>query len=144
MTEVFGGGADGVHEALDRLVADTRAKAQRYQQMRAGVEQVSATEASPDGVVTITVNAAGMVTELCLTDRIRELTGSALASTIMSTIRRAQARLADQVADVMAATVGDDQTTMDVVLANYHARFPDPEPQATPEQRDDGDAQLMR
>ena len=114
-------------EALDRWVAENEAKAQRFQQMRDGVQQVSTTETSRDGVVTVTVDAAGNMSDLQITDGVKQLSGSKVASEVLGTMRRAQSRLVDQVAEVVSATVGDDQSTMDTVLSSYRGKFPDPE-----------------
>lgn len=114
-------------EALDRWVAENEAKAQRFQQMRDGVQQVSTTETSRDGIVTVTVDAAGNMSDLQITDGVKQLSGSKVASEVLGTMRRAQSRLADQVAEVVSATVGDDPSTMDTVLSSYHGKFPEPE-----------------
>ena len=114
-------------EALDRWVAENEAKAQRFQQMRDGVQQVSTTETSRDGIVTVTVDAAGNMSDLQITDGVKQLSGSKVASEVLGTMRRAQSRLADQVAEVVSATIGDDQSTMDTMLSSYRGKFPEPE-----------------
>ena len=114
-------------EALDRWVAENEAKAQRFQQMRDGVQQVSTTETSRDGIVTVTVDAAGNMSDLQITDGVKQLSGSKVASEVLGTMRRAQSRLADQVAEVVSATVGDDRSTMDTMLSSYRGKFPEPE-----------------
>lgn len=114
-------------EALDRWVAENEAKAQRFQQMRDGVQQVSTTETSRDGIVTVTVDAAGNMTDLQITDGVKQLSGSKVASQVLGTMRRAQSRLAEQVAEVVSATVGDDRSTMDTMLSSYRGKFPEPE-----------------
>ncbi len=48
---IFGGDAGAMNRTVDRWVADAKAKAARYQDMRAGMEQVSVTETSADGLV---------------------------------------------------------------------------------------------
>jgi len=51
---------------------------------------------------------------------------------VLATMRRAQSRLAGRVTEVMRTTIGDDKDMMDRVLAVYHDRFPDPEPDQRP------------
>lgn len=67
-----------------------------------------------------------MPTELTITDRGRGLDPRELSSALMDTMRRAQAQLRDTVADLTAATVGDDGPASDIV-AGYRDQFPDPE-----------------
>lgn len=120
-------GLDAGDQALDQWVAENEAKARRFQEMRAGVEQVSTTETSRDGIVTVTVDAGGTMTDLHITEGMKQTSGSKLASEVLNTMRRAQARLADQVAEVVSSTVGDDESTMDTVLSGYRNRFPEPD-----------------
>lgn len=123
---------------LDRWAAEAKAKAQRYQAMRAQVGQVSVTESSKDGTVTVTVDSAGNVTDLRITDAVREMSGSRAASAVLLTLRKAQSRLPEKLAEVMTDTIGDDPQTMNTIVGNYRAKFPEPEPEsedeATPEQ----------
>ncbi|GDY30061.1 YbaB/EbfC family nucleoid-associated protein [Gandjariella thermophila] len=129
-----GDNAAAVNARLDQWVADAKAKAQRYQEMQAEVSRVSATESSPDGVVTVTVDANGALTDLRITDRVREMSGTQVAAAVLGAMRRAQSRLPDRVAEVMQSTIGDDQAAMDIVMANYRGRFPEvdePEPPRT-------------
>jgi DNA-binding protein YbaB len=122
-------GGDGDATArLDRLAAQARAKAERYHAMQAAVGQVSVTESSKDGLVAVTVDSAGNVTDLRLTDRVRQLTGSQVASAVLATLRRAQSRLPERLGEVMAATIGDDRATVDTIVGNYRSKFPEPEP----------------
>lgn len=121
------GGIDEGDESLDRWIAENEAKAQRFQRMRDGVQQVSTTETSRDGVVTVTVDAAGNMIDLGITDGVKQMSGSKVSSEVLGTMRKAQSRLADQVAQVVSATVGDDQSTMDTMLSSYRGKFPEPE-----------------
>jgi DNA-binding protein YbaB len=131
---IFGGDAKTVNARLDDWVAAARAKAERYQDVAARTRAVSVTETSRDGLVTVSVDANGTVTDLTLTDRVRDLSGQQVATAVLRTIQRANARIPDRIAELMRAAVGDDPATIDAVLANYRARFPEPEPEpAAPE-----------
>lgn len=122
-------GASSGDPVLDQLVADAKAKAARYQEMRAGVEQVSVTESSQDGLVTLTVDAGGVITDLRLTDRIAEHSGAQVAAIMLATMRRAQSRIGERVSQIVQDTVGEDQAVLDKVTSSYHSRFPEPEPE---------------
>jgi DNA-binding protein YbaB len=125
---------------VDQWVADARAKAERYQAMREQAQQVSVTASAPDELVTVTVDSAGNVTGLRITDEARNLSGERIAAAVLDTIRRAQARLPQRLAEVMADTIGSDQRTIDTIVGNYRAKFPDPDglPDAPPDDDDDG------
>jgi DNA-binding protein YbaB len=128
MSDPLSGAGGDATARLDRWAAEARAKAQRYQAMQAAVGQVSVTESSKDGMVTVTVDSAGNVTDLRITDRVKDLSGSQVSSAVLSTLRRAQSRLPERLGEVMAATIGDDQQTMDTIVGNYRSKFPEPEP----------------
>ncbi|ADJ47309.1 hypothetical protein AMES_5484 [Amycolatopsis mediterranei S699] len=123
---VPGSGADAI-VGIDRLVA--KAKAQRYRAMQAAVARVSVTETAGDGLVTATVDAAGNLTGLRLTDRVRELSGAQVAAAVLRTVRPARSRLPDRFGEVMAETIGDDERTRETIAGNYRAKFPEPEPE---------------
>lgn len=114
---------------VDQWVARAKEKAERYQAMKAAVVQVSVTESSKDGMVTVTVDSAGNVTGLEITDRNKELSGAQVAEAVLATLRRAQSRLPERLGEVMADTIGDDQQTIDTVVGDYRAKFPEPEPE---------------
>lgn len=132
---VGGGSPEQVEQQLEEWARQAEQKAERYQQMGAAVSAVGATESSPDGMVSVTVNASGAISNLVLSDQIRTHSGADVAAQIMACMQRAQSRLAAQVAAAMQATIGDDQSTIDTVVSGYEQRFPEPvEPQSAPEQ----------
>ncbi len=143
MSEPFSDPAAG----LDRLVDQLRVKAGRYQAMQAQAGQVAVTEESTDGLVTVTIDATGNVTDLHISDAVRQMSGEQVAAAVLSTLRTAQSRLPERLREVMAATIGDDQSTIDTIVGNYRAKFPVP-PESSPGggEQDDGwdDRPLMR
>lgn len=108
-----------------RTVADIHARNERFARMRAEAEQVTVRETSPNGGVTVTVNSSGIVTDLVI-DPATAPPVDRIAGEIMSTMRRAQGRLADRVGDVMRSTMGDDTDTMNRVTEIYRTSFPEP------------------
>ncbi|GLZ31961.1 hypothetical protein Lesp02_41490 [Lentzea sp. NBRC 105346] len=111
---------------VDQWVARARAKAERYQEMKAQAGQISVTETSRDGLVTVSIDSSGNVTDMRITDQVRELSGAEVAAAVLMTMRRAQAKLPEKLAEVMAATIGDDAQTVDTIVGNYRAKFPEP------------------
>jgi DNA-binding protein YbaB len=125
----FGSDGPRTELELERWAAGVAAKAERYQDMQRQVTAVSSTETSRDGVVTVTVDSAGAVTDLRITDQVRNLAGAEVAQLVLTTMRRAQSRITEQVADIMQTTVGEDSQTVDAVVSNFRNRFPEPEPE---------------
>jgi DNA-binding protein YbaB len=123
---------------LDAWVTAAREKAQRYRSVQADTSQVSITETSKDGLVTVTVDANGTMTDLRLTDRVRELSGQQVAAAVLATVRRANAKIPERIAEILRDRAADDRATIDAVLANYRSRFPEPEPDADDGDDDDG------
>src|SRR5215211_7244477 len=123
-----GAGPEETERRVEQWAAEFAAKADRYQQMQQQISQVSAAESSADGAVRVTVDSAGIVTDLVLSDRAGSLRPQQLAAQILEVMRRAQSRLTDRVQQVMQDTVGDDEATVRAVVASYEQRFPVPPP----------------
>jgi DNA-binding protein YbaB len=112
----------------EQLFTDYEAKLDEVQrkaeQITASLKATAVTERSDDGQVTVTVNAAGNVTDLRIGPSSRQ--GPDLAQSIMTTMRRAQSRLADAVQRTVPPTVG---TTMLTELTDQYRRtYPAPSP----------------
>lgn len=124
--------ADGgaTEAALNSWIADAEAMASRYQQLSAEVERVAVVETTPDGLISVTVNSAGLMTDLRIADRATGMPAPKIASGVLWAMRRAQSRIAGEVGEIMRATIGQDTTMQDAVLSRYQATFPPP-PEAT-------------
>ena len=121
----FGGSAQQAEQQVREWAAGAAAKAQRYQRMQQQVAEITETDTSADGAVRVTVAASGVLTDLQLSGRVREREPDRLAAEILAGMRRAQGRLSTRVAEVMAATVGDDEETVRSVVRSYQQRFPE-------------------
>lgn len=111
--------------ALLRQATEVAANVQRYQNIRADLAKMSVTASSPDGVVTVTVDASGLLTALRIEDRGTPLPGKEVAASVLATLKRAQADLPDRAADVLRS-FEDDPEAVDGALADYRERFPQP------------------
>lgn len=113
----------------EQLFADYEAKLddvqRKAEQITAGLKAATVTERSDDGQVTVTVNASGNVTDLRIAPSGRE--GPELAQTIMTTMRRAQSKLADAVQRTVPATVG--APLMTELTDQYRRTYPAPPPE---------------
>jgi DNA-binding protein YbaB len=121
----FGGSAAQAEQQVRAWAAEAAAKVQRYEQMQQQVAEITETDTSADGVVRVTVAATGVLIDLQLSARAREREPDRLAAEILAGMRRAQGRLSARVAEVMAATVGDDEQTVRSVVTSYQQRFPE-------------------
>jgi DNA-binding protein YbaB len=124
---------------IDAWVAQAKAKAERYQEMRVRAQQISVTHT--EGPVTVTIDSSGNVTHLRVKDH------DELARAVLLAMRRAQARLPEELSGVMAETIGDDKQTVDTIVGNYRAKFPEPQtdekPPPRPKNDDDGFDSVM-
>jgi DNA-binding protein YbaB len=113
----------------EQLFIDYEAKLDEVQrkaeQITASLKATAVTERSDDGQVTVTVNAAGNVTDLRIGPSSRQ--GPDLAQSIMTTMRRAQSRLADAVQRTVPPTVGTTLTTE--LTDQYRRTYPAPPPE---------------
>ncbi|WP_433301302.1 YbaB/EbfC family nucleoid-associated protein [Actinoplanes sp. CA-030573] len=77
---------------------------------------LSASATGDDGVVTVTVAGAGVVTGLRLDDGARRLSGATLSDEILRTMRKAQATLAERLAAAVDETDGAEREAGRVLL----------------------------
>ncbi|MGH3861913.1 YbaB/EbfC family nucleoid-associated protein [Actinokineospora sp.] len=99
MTEpVFGVDAATTNASLDQWAADIQAKAERYSAMEREVTAVTATESAGDGSIQVTVDSAGAIKDLQFTEDLKRLPATRMAELVLNTMRKAQARISDQVA----------------------------------------------
>ncbi|MEU6154917.1 YbaB/EbfC family nucleoid-associated protein [Actinosynnema sp. NPDC047251] len=110
---------------LRRMAEDLRRRADRFGELQTRLDRTAATASSPDDAVHVTVDANGVPTAFRFAERFRELDVRAMADQVQATLRRAQARLRDQVTELAAETVGED-VAAEQFLASYRSRFPDP------------------
>ncbi|WP_329048048.1 YbaB/EbfC family nucleoid-associated protein [Amycolatopsis sp. NBC_01488] len=113
---------------MDDWAAGFAAKAERYQAAQEQTERLRLTASSGDGAVSVTVGADGTVTDLTFGTKVKSFPLEELSRTILATMRRAQAGIADKVAGVMTEQLGDeDRETRAALLDSLRGRFPDPD-----------------
>ncbi|MEH1165539.1 YbaB/EbfC family nucleoid-associated protein [Micromonospora sp. CPCC 205539] len=115
--------------ATERFVASWTAgvseRATQAQALSERVAAMSATADGADGAVQVTVAASGVLTDLRLDDRVLRWRSDEIAAEVLTVMRRAQGRLAAQVAEAAAETVGPASDTARAVVASYERRFPE-------------------
>lgn len=114
-------------EDMARWAERLERTAQRYQDLHGRMTAISVIERSADNRIAVTVNADGVTTGIELTAATRGMDPSAVAAELMACTHRAQARLRDQVTDLVHDMVGEDSAGQ-AIVAQYAERFPDVEP----------------
>lgn len=142
--------ADDMDRQIDEWAAKFAQKAEKYRALTRDMESITGQAESASGAVRVTVNRAGILTDLQITDDIRSMRGSQLAGEIMSAVRAAQAGLGRQVVAMMEEKVPEDQASIANVADNYERQFPQQAdedetqaaretPESAPDEDDDGE-----
>jgi DNA-binding protein YbaB len=90
------------------------------------MERTRATAESRGGEAVVTVDSSGGLAELRLTDRAMRLSADELAAVILDTSRRAQAKMAQQVSDLVSSMYGASSETAYFISNAYSRQFPEP------------------
>ncbi len=92
------------------MIADLEARARdlagRSREMRDRIRRATATQRSPDGVVTATVAPNGSLQHIEFSPGAAEFSHAELSEVVMATVRRAQAQAARQVVSVVEPQFG--------------------------------------
>jgi hypothetical protein len=120
------------------LLVDWRERAERQAQvgleLSQRLQEVTATAESAGGEAMVVVDHTGGLTGLTLSARAMRLSADDLAEAILATSRRAQARLADKMAELVTGIYGSDSSTAAFISGAYAEQFPAP---ADDEERQD-------
>lgn len=119
-----GAAADAAEEWVRSWSASVSERAARARDLSERVAQLSVSATDDDELVTVTVAGSGVVTDLHLDERVRRWPAARTATEILAVMRRAQASMAGQVADIATQTVGPDSETARAVVASFAKRFP--------------------
>ncbi|WP_037315262.1 YbaB/EbfC family nucleoid-associated protein [Amycolatopsis orientalis] len=124
---------DEAQRKLDQWAEGLQNKAERYAAAQERTEQLRLTASSQDGAVKVTVGADGGVTDLEFGGKARTYPLAELSRQILQTMHQAQAGIANQVAEVMQETLGDeDQETRSLMIGTLRSRFPEIEEEEPP------------
>lgn len=90
------------------------------------MREVSATAQSAGGEAVVVVDHSGGMTGLTLSGQAMRLSADELAETILATSRRAQAKLAERMAELVTGIYGSDSATATFISGTYAEQFPTP------------------
>ena len=129
---MLGRNLDDAEEWVRSWSAQVSGRAEAAAALADRVAGLTSSAAGDDGNIRVTVASSGNVTGLELTDRVQRLSGADLSAEILRAMRRAQAGLAERVAQAVDETVGADTETGRAVLDSFTRRFPPPAAGPTP------------
>lgn len=131
-----------VERMVDDFERNAAERAAKYQRMQEQVEQISITESAASGAVSVTVGSNGIPTDVRMTDAVSGMRPEEIAAAVVQAMRKAQAKYPERLAEITAATVGQDATT-EHILATAAEQFPPaPEEDEEPPAPTDSEMQL--
>lgn len=135
---LFGGDPAEVARGLDEWVAGFEQKAARYQELQHEVDDVRISETSPNGAVTVTIDAGGVLVDVQFTDRIVNTSPAELGRQLLIAVNQAKAKIAGRVREVAGQVVGEEAGSR--ITGYYEQKFgAAPEDQKPPPRRQDDD-----
>jgi YbaB/EbfC DNA-binding family len=90
------------------------------------MQENSASAESRAGEAVVTVDHSGGLTDLTLSERAMQLSARELADVILKTSRRAQAKMAQQIGDMVKGLYGSDSEAAAFITGAYAEQFPEP------------------
>ncbi|TDB70814.1 YbaB/EbfC family nucleoid-associated protein [Micromonospora sp. KC723] len=115
---------------LDSWESSIVERAAQAKALSAQVQQLTGTARSPDLMVEVTVDSAGMLVDLRLDERTRHRPAADTARQILETTRAAYSDLLRQMTEATTGTLGDDDPTAVALVDSYRRRL-DPGPDAS-------------
>lgn len=107
-------------QSLEAILTDRELGAEFGRQ----TEAATASASSDGGEATVTVDSTGGMTGLYLSEHAMRLTADELASIILDTSGRAQAKMAKQMVDLVNDIYGPESPTASFVSGAYLRQFP--------------------
>lgn len=105
--------ADLAIAKVQQQIDDAQRRAAKASAMRADVEAIRGTASSPKRELTVTVDAAGRLADVDLTDRALDLPPRDLGKLIVDTANRAQRAAGEKALALAADAFGDESPVVD-------------------------------
>ncbi|ADD45291.1 YbaB/EbfC family nucleoid-associated protein [Stackebrandtia nassauensis] len=109
------------------------------QRMQAELEKLSITSTNSDKSVTVSIDASGIMTDLKLTEAVKNSSAADLAAEILAMQHKAQNQLGKAASQVVKDSVGLETATGEAVMNGYRKRFSKKAMEAREEARKKGD-----
>jgi DNA-binding protein YbaB len=114
-------------EMVDAFEASVNEHTRRALQVSAELENAAVTVRSDGGEVTVRVDSAGGLADLRFHPAADRLSRDELARLVLTTSRRAQSLLAEQVTAIVSGVYGAGSGTASFVADAYASRYPVPD-----------------
>jgi len=99
---------------------DAERKAERAGSMAAQIEQLRTSATDDDNLAEVTVDSAGVLVDLVLTERIHRHEPQVVAQAVMSALQKARIRTAERARDIAVEAMGPDSMSAQVDVAQLH------------------------
>jgi DNA-binding protein YbaB len=113
---------DEAERLVDQWQAGFEERAAQARALAARLAALTTTAESEDGLVSVTVGASGVMSDLALKEGIRDQPAATTARVILETLRAAQSSLTAAATTATAETVGTDSETGKAIVASYVTR----------------------
>ncbi|WP_405431911.1 YbaB/EbfC family nucleoid-associated protein [Micromonospora sp. NBC_00617] len=113
---------DAAGRRLDEWESSLAERAERAKTLSARMQQLTGTAHNTDRTVDVTVDAAGLLSDLRLDERIRQQSAAHTARQILETTRAARTDLLSQVREVTVELLGDDASAR-AIIDSYRGRL---------------------
>ncbi|MFG3557141.1 YbaB/EbfC family nucleoid-associated protein [Micromonospora sp. NPDC047557] len=113
---------DAAGRRLDEWESSLAERAERAKTLSARMQELTGTAHNTDRTVDVTVDAAGLLIDLRLDERIRQQSAAHTARQILETTRAARTDLLRQVREVTVEFLGDDASAR-AIIDSYRARL---------------------
>ncbi|EME52949.1 YbaB/EbfC family nucleoid-associated protein [Amycolatopsis decaplanina] len=129
----FNADPDQALARIEQWASAASAKADKYEEFARQAENLRLSASSRGGEVRVTVRSDGNLTDVEFSPRARTVPLPELSAMVLSTLRQAQAGIANQVGDVLAEQLGDqDPETRTLMVEELRSRFPGQEAEIAP------------
>ncbi|WP_213011815.1 YbaB/EbfC family nucleoid-associated protein [Paractinoplanes toevensis] len=115
-------------ENVDRAAARAAAMSEQLERLRA-------TARDDNGLAEVTIDSAGVLVELELTDRIHRYEPRAVARAVMSALREARVKAADRAHDIAVETMGADSLSARTTADRMRQALERPADEDEPDQK---------
>jgi DNA-binding protein YbaB len=127
---------DASREYLRSWKDDVDRMAARAAAMSDQMERLRVTARDGNGVAEVTIDSAGVLVRLELTDRIHRFAPDVVARAVMSALREARTRAADRAHDIAVETMGPDSFSARTIADRMRQALQRPEADELGERRD--------
>ncbi len=111
------------HERIDQWESSLAERVARASELSNRTAALTGTARDREGLAEVTVDSTGAMSHLWLSEAVRHRRAAEISELVLSTMRSAQAQLAESVTEATVAAYGPDSPATSAILANIQRRF---------------------